>query len=179
MHLTGSERKKLRDAIISAYPKKADLEMMVVDNELEENLDAIAGGANLTEVVFDLIKWAESRGKLERLILAAYETNRGNQELKEFYKTIFQQRFIINPAQINITGNTGPDIDWLGPTEELLLQGLFQSELDFWDVGFLKRAISSRQVLIAISSACPYKHQGKRILSIRTQESQERVKESH
>ncbi|MBW4629736.1 MAG: serine protease [Brasilonema octagenarum HA4186-MV1] len=147
MHLTGPERKKLRDAILSAYRSKADLEMMV-DDELEENLDAIAGGANLTQVVFNLMKWAEARGKLDYLIIAAHETNPDNQELKKFYKTIFQQRFIINTAPINITANTGPEIDWLGPTEELQLQGLFQSEPDFWDVGFLKRAIEQ------ITSVC-------------------------
>ncbi|MEH2456804.1 effector-associated domain EAD1-containing protein [Nostoc sp.] len=64
MQLTGIQRKELLLAIISAYPNEADLEIMV-SFELEENLNAIAGGNNLTEVVFNLIKWANSRGKLE------------------------------------------------------------------------------------------------------------------
>ena len=46
--ITGTEKKKLCQAIISAYPTKADLEIMVSD-ELEENLDAIAGRDNLTK----------------------------------------------------------------------------------------------------------------------------------
>jgi hypothetical protein len=50
MGLAGSKRKKLRQAIINAYPSKAKLKMMVSD-ELEENLDAIAGGENLDEIV--------------------------------------------------------------------------------------------------------------------------------
>lgn len=138
MNLSGNERKKLREAIISAYPCETDLEMMV-DDELEENLNAIAGGGNLTQVVFSLIKWAESRGKLEPLIIAAYETNSGNPELKQFYQSIFKQRFIVQPSA-NKNNNFGPDIIWLGNTEELQLQGFFQPEPDFWDVGYLKRA---------------------------------------
>ncbi|AFY56877.1 hypothetical protein Riv7116_4456 [Rivularia sp. PCC 7116] len=87
MGLAGSERKKLRQAIINAYPSKAKLKMMVSD-ELEENLDAIAGGENLNEIVFDLIDWAQSQGKLEELIGAAIKGNPGNQELREFQESI-------------------------------------------------------------------------------------------
>jgi len=86
MGLAGSERKKLRQAIINAYPSKAKLKMMVSD-ELEENLDAIAGGENLDEIVFNFIEWAESQGKLETIIDAAIRTNPGNEELKEFQQS--------------------------------------------------------------------------------------------
>ncbi|NEO77073.1 effector-associated domain EAD1-containing protein [Moorena sp. SIO4G3] len=139
--LTGSQRKKLRQAIISAYPTKDDLAIMV-DDELEENLNAIAGGGNLTQVVFRLIQWAESRGQLESLIIAAYGTNPGNPELKEFYQTIFQQRFRIHLPPVNTIRDIGPAIEWLGAEEELQLQGFWQPEPDFWDVGYLKRAIA-------------------------------------
>ncbi|WP_158224829.1 effector-associated domain EAD1-containing protein [Brunnivagina elsteri] len=50
MKLPGSELKKLVNAIISAYPTKNDLAMMV-EFELEENLDAIADGGNLNDIV--------------------------------------------------------------------------------------------------------------------------------
>ncbi|MDY6896753.1 MAG: SUMF1/EgtB/PvdO family nonheme iron enzyme [Cyanobacteriota bacterium] len=86
MGLTGSERKKLRQAIINAYPSKAKLKMMVSD-ELEENLDAIAGGENLDEIVFNFIEWAESQGKIQRIIDAAIRTNPGNQQLREFQQS--------------------------------------------------------------------------------------------
>ena len=86
MGLAGSERKKLRQAIINAYPSKAKLKMMVSD-ELEENLDAIAGGENLDEIVFNFIEWAESQGKLETIIDAAIRSNRGNQQLREFQQS--------------------------------------------------------------------------------------------
>ncbi|MBV6621440.1 MAG: formylglycine-generating enzyme family protein [Rivularia sp. (in: Bacteria)] len=90
IRLSGDEHKKLRNAIISAYPAKVDLEIMVKEG-LEENLNAIAGGENLTQVVFNLIKWAEARGELEKLITAAYNKNSGNPELQEFY-VFFEQR---------------------------------------------------------------------------------------
>ncbi len=140
MSLTGNQRKELVEAILDAYPEQFDLEMMV-SVELEENLNAIAGGKNLKQVVFSLIKWAEARGKIEVLIIAAYKTNPGNEQLQNFYRSIFQQKFVINPVPIETIADIGPAIDWKGPTNELELQSWFKPEPDFWDVGFLKRAI--------------------------------------
>lgn len=77
----GEQRKKIRKAILSAYPTIPKLKMMV-DDELGHNLDAIAGGSNLDEVVFNLIVTAESEGWLEQLIRRAINSNPGNKELK-------------------------------------------------------------------------------------------------
>ena len=74
--------KKLRQAILSAYPSIAKLKMMV-DDELGHNLDAITGGSNLEIVVFNLIITAESQGWLEDLIRAASKSNSGNLDLKD------------------------------------------------------------------------------------------------
>ena len=140
MKLSGSELKKLVDAIVGAYPTLQDLAMMV-QFELEENLDAIAGGGNLKQLVFNLVtKWAIPRGKIYRLILAAYESNPDNLELKEFYESVvLKKRFIVNPA-VAVT-DFGPDIDWKGETDEIQLQTWLKPEPDYWDVGFLRRAI--------------------------------------
>ncbi len=89
MELTGAQGKELREAIISAYPGKEKLKMMVSD-ELEENLDAIAGGDNLDEIVFSLIEWAQSQGKLEELVNAGIKRNPGNEKLREFQESIFK-----------------------------------------------------------------------------------------
>ncbi|KST66804.1 leucine-rich repeat domain-containing protein [Mastigocoleus testarum] len=83
----GKKLKKIRDAIISAYPDKADLEMMVYF-QLEENLDSIAGGENTKQIVFKLIKWAESESKLEQLVKGACEDNPENTELKTIREDI-------------------------------------------------------------------------------------------
>ena len=141
MNLSGTELKKLVNAITSAYPTKEDLAMMI-QFELGENLEAIAGGATLTQLVFNLItKWAVPRGKISPLIIAAYETNPGNPELKDFYESVvIKKRFIVDSAIKK--PDFGPDINWRGETDEIQLQSWLQPEPDYWDVGFLKRAIA-------------------------------------
>lgn len=140
MQLSGGELKKMVNAIISAYPIKEDLAMMV-QFELEENLDAIAGGGNQTQLVFNLVtKWAIPRGKIYRLIIAAYETNPNNTELKEFYESVvLKKRFIVHSSVKR--QDFGPDINWQEETDEIQLQSWLKPEPDYWDVGFLKRAI--------------------------------------
>jgi endonuclease G, mitochondrial len=153
MQLSGSELKKLVNAIISAYPTKNDLAMMV-KFELDENLDAIAGGENITDIVFKLLtRWAIPRGKTYRLILAAYETNPGNPELQDFYESVvINKRFILDVTAT--TTDFGPDINWKGETDKIQLQSWLKPESDYWDVGFLKRAIeqSTSVCRIEISS---------------------------
>lgn len=153
MKLSGAEIKKLVNAIVSAYPTKEDLAMMV-EFELEENLEAIAGGGNLTQLVFNLItKWAIPRGKIYRLILAAYQTTPDNEELKEFYQTVvLKKRFLVN-----ITPKLkefGPDINWRGETDEIQLESWLKPEPDYWDVGFLKRAIEQSASVCRIEIPC-------------------------
>ena len=77
---SGPKRKKLLDAILNAYPEKYQLEIFV-DFELEEKLDAIAGGENYTEVVYKLMNWAQSQGRIEELIEKLREKNKDNIEL--------------------------------------------------------------------------------------------------
>lgn len=140
MKLSGAELKKLVNAIVSAYPTKNDLAMMV-EFELEENLEAIAGGDNLKDIVFKLLtRWAIPQGKTYRLILAAYESNPDNPELKEFYESVvIKQRFIATSAVK--TTDFGPNIHWRGETDDIQLQSWLKAEPNYLDVGFLKRAI--------------------------------------
>ncbi|ODH01469.1 hypothetical protein A4S05_28860 [Nostoc sp. KVJ20] len=142
MNFLGSDRKKLRKAILSAYPDPGDLEIMV-NEELGENLHAIAGGGQLNQVVFNVIKWAETKGKLERLIMAAYDANSGNSDLKEFYHYIIEKKFILNPISGESSVNIGPDIEWLGPTENVQLETYLQPEPEFLDAIFFKRAVEN------------------------------------
>jgi V8-like Glu-specific endopeptidase len=139
MFLSGVEVKKLVNAILSAYPTQDDLAAMV-QFELEENLNAIAGGGNLNHLVFNLVtRWAIPRGKIYRLIIGAYETNPDNPELKEFYQSVVSKRFIVDTTPT--IRDFGPDIDWKGETNEIQLQSWLKPEPDYLDVGFLKRAI--------------------------------------
>ena len=43
-----------------------------------ENLPSIAGGANLSEVALNLVRWAEAQDRVEDLVSGAREENPGN-----------------------------------------------------------------------------------------------------
>ncbi|KYC43310.1 hypothetical protein WA1_14595 [Scytonema hofmannii PCC 7110] len=85
MELIGKQREQLKDALISAFPDKSKLEQMV-DYQLHKSLNAIAGGNTLVDIVYNLIKTAESEGWVEKLIKDASDQNSGNKQLKEFRK---------------------------------------------------------------------------------------------
>jgi hypothetical protein len=85
--LNNEQRKKLRDALISAFPNEADLEM-VLEDELEILLNTVASGNNYKEIVFNLIKFFNSQGRSQDLIKATYRANSGNPKLKDFIREI-------------------------------------------------------------------------------------------
>ena len=87
MDLCGKQREKLQSALISAFPDKASLDQML-SNQLNKNLDVIAGGENLKSIVFNLIKKAEAEGWVEKLIDAACKSNPGNPKLKTIAEEI-------------------------------------------------------------------------------------------
>ncbi|MDJ0775207.1 MAG: SUMF1/EgtB/PvdO family nonheme iron enzyme [Mastigocoleus sp. MO_167.B18] len=94
MKLSGGEHKEFSNALISAFPSYKSLEMMV-RYQLDQSLETIAADkGNLNEVVFELIKWAESR-RLEELIEGAYKENPANPELKAFYHKYKHQEEIL------------------------------------------------------------------------------------
>lgn len=86
--LSGQEKEKLTKAILDAYRDKGSLKMML-SFKLDKNLDEIAGEDNLQLVVFNLIEWAESQGKLKKLIEGACESNSGNKNLQGIRQKFF------------------------------------------------------------------------------------------
>ncbi|HHY56803.1 MAG TPA: hypothetical protein GYA08_15365 [Chloroflexi bacterium] len=87
MMLAGSQIAQLLDALLAAYPRRDDLRMMV-RVELNENLDAIAGGDTLRAVAFSLIEWAQRTGRTAELIAGARRGNPGNPALRAFAETL-------------------------------------------------------------------------------------------
>lgn len=83
--LTGSQQKELHNALMSAFPNRIALEKMLLF-ELDKQLEEIVGSTNLSDSVFMLIKTAISQGWLEDLVLAAHDSNPGNQLLFSFLK---------------------------------------------------------------------------------------------
>jgi molecular chaperone DnaK len=86
--IDGKTLKRINSAILRAYPQQGDLAQMV-RFELDQNLDEIAGSGILKDVVFNLLSWAESQGKLPDLVLAAAADRPRNQELQSLAR-LFQ-----------------------------------------------------------------------------------------
>ena len=78
--LSGTQYGRLVDALVNAFDR-GGLQRLV-RFRLDENLDAVAGGGNHSEVVFALIGWAESRGRLAELLAGALAENPGNRRLQ-------------------------------------------------------------------------------------------------
>lgn len=73
-------RKDKLDALLSAYPTRDELEIMM-KLEMDVSLDTIVGDGNMRSTIFKLIKWAEAKGRLNELILKAHNYNPGNPKL--------------------------------------------------------------------------------------------------
>ena len=82
MSLSGQQRQKLQEALINAFPDKLSLEQML-SFQLDKKLDKIAGGSNLADFAFNLIKKAEAENWIKNLISAAIQSNPDNQLLKD------------------------------------------------------------------------------------------------
>ncbi|MEM7131969.1 MAG: pentapeptide repeat-containing protein [Chloroflexota bacterium] len=74
---------ELHKALLDAYRTISSLRQMV-QYGLDENLEEIVGSGTLSDIVFDLVQWADSCGKLDKLIQVAYRHNDGNPLLKAF-----------------------------------------------------------------------------------------------
>lgn len=84
--LSGRLIDELQEALLDAYPARDDLRMMV-RVELDEQLEAIADGANQRIVIFNLVNWAERTGRLEALVQGAQRKNMGNPSMQQFLRT--------------------------------------------------------------------------------------------
>jgi hypothetical protein len=85
MTLTRTQRRQLKEAFNDAFRTKAKLQQFVKD-ELDKNLDSIALGDDLEELISKLIENADSRGWETQLIFAAGESNPDNPKLSTFVR---------------------------------------------------------------------------------------------
>jgi vWA-MoxR associated protein C-terminal domain/Effector-associated domain 1 len=82
MGLDREQRKTLRKALINAYPREPDIELML-DDELDCPLNNIEEVETYEQRVQKIIQWAEKNGKLRQLIIGASKSNPGNQHLRK------------------------------------------------------------------------------------------------
>ena len=85
MTLTQDEFKGLKAALIDTFRTKPKLQQFVKE-QLGKNLDEIALGDDLGELVFKLMEYAESRGEEAKLIFVARESNPYNPKLAAFVR---------------------------------------------------------------------------------------------
>ena len=86
MKLTGQQIGLLHDALLDAFDE-GELRRLV-RIKLDKNLNAIAGGSNLSEIIFNLIEWAERTGRTADLIQAAASEREGNVALHELQQIV-------------------------------------------------------------------------------------------
>jgi hypothetical protein len=96
MKLPRKQLKQLHSTLLDAFDP-SELKQMV-KFELGENLDAIAGGGNLSETVFNLIQWAERRGRIEDLIQGAVNYNPDNEALLAIRDALLGAPAVAAPA---------------------------------------------------------------------------------
>lgn len=88
MNLSGQQLESLHDAILDGFSKQ-DLAQLL-RFKLNERLEVISDGDNLSETVFALIRWAESRGRLAELIREANLARPHQPTLAQFTTTLDQ-----------------------------------------------------------------------------------------
>lgn len=93
MKLNGNDLQQLVNAMLQAYSNKSDLEQMV-RFKLDQSLDEIAGGKTIRDIVFNLINWAESRGKLQDLLNAVSQERPDNSNLQNIVNELLAKYFV-------------------------------------------------------------------------------------
>jgi len=79
--LTGEQIQALWQALLDGYTPSTLAQL--VRFQLNERLDAIAGGDNFSDRVYHLIDWAERTGQLPLLVAKAQAGNPGNPQLRQ------------------------------------------------------------------------------------------------
>ena len=88
MALTTSQKERFHKVLLSAFPGLSQLRRLMSFEMSVELNEVVTISDPLETVAFDLIKWAESRGRLDDLIVAAQEQNEGNVDLKSFVQEL-------------------------------------------------------------------------------------------
>lgn len=155
LELSKDDRKSLREAIQSAYPDPASLEIFV-DEELNQNLAVVGGSGRHDQVIFNLIKWAIAKGYAEDLILALQKDTQNRLDIQQLCGRVLRQRIVLN-APVTASEElmlplepTTWDIDIHSEELELFLPKQFTYEAD---VGSLQRGLDLANAVCKITFA--------------------------
>ena len=150
MEITWAQKKQLQEAVLNAFRSPASLEQLVGFG-LEKNLYEITDSSNLQNMVFGLIEWADSRGKLEQLIAAAVEQNGDNPKIQ----AIAAQLLGNTPAGAAVAA-AQPLV--VPPTSGSPTVGVAQwgEEGSFLDTTWLTNALAAARTTCRVESARSY-----------------------
>lgn len=148
--LTNNERKHLRQAIVTAYPAPGDLEIFV-DEALNQNLAAIAGGSNLNQTAHKLIQWAVAKGHTDALIMQLAQDTQ-NPDIQQICSRVLQQYLSLNAndgvGPLPSMGQAAWDVNY----EEL--QSFLPKRFSFEaDVGELQRGLELSKSVCKVTFA--------------------------
>lgn len=149
--LASEDRKQLRQAILSAYPDPGELEIFV-DEELGENLATIAGRGKHGQVVFELIRWAIAKGRIDSLILKLAKDTE-NLEIQDFCRRVLTQYLNLNTSTSENSSSLVASLDDWGlnaASEELHLFLPKQYSFEA-DVGDLRRGLDLAESVCRIT----------------------------
>ena len=153
LELTNDDRKALREAIQSAYPDRASLEIFV-DDELNQNLAVVAGDGKHDKVIFELIKWAIAKGYIDDLILALAADTENRPDIQQFCRQVLRQRLVLNPSG-GVIRELSLDLDlstWDIDIHSEELQGFLPQQFTFEaDVGKLQAGLGLANAVCKIT----------------------------
>lgn len=133
--LTGDQFKDLSEAITAAFPREESLEQML-RYQLDELLNNIPIAETYSGLIYNVVQWAETKGKLRDLVIGASLENPGNPQL---------QCFIEKHLQILLEVGSNPSSNLLSSDALALLIKHLQKITDF-----------ERIVLPACTQTLPY-----------------------
>jgi hypothetical protein len=82
MNIDGKKRRAIREALVAAFPMPDDMRMLT-DELLDVPLQNITGiNKDMNVIAFDLIGWAQARGRLTEVVIGAAALNPGSASLK-------------------------------------------------------------------------------------------------
>src|SRR4051812_27452702 len=79
----GEWLRTFQEALLNAFPTQDGLRQMVRYG-LDQNLEEFAPVTNLRSTVFEVLRWAESNGKLDAVLASALKANPENPRLLAF-----------------------------------------------------------------------------------------------
>jgi hypothetical protein len=150
VRLNGQQRKILREAILSAYPNQNDLQILLSE-QMDVQLGAIAREATYNFKVFSLIQDFEANGKIEQFIRVIMKDRPNSPLLKnvnaELNSLVSRIASIERSAGLRIPHNNFiEETELISPSPPLLFELLLQ--IDFKEqLRFVRQVISQHQTV--------------------------------